>query len=352
MRQHPRAHFEKLAMPNPFHTLPRDVLRRMLVKTNLGLDDLSSLSVAMSNSRTRVSAADVMPKWHDAQTSGNVELIRGDVNANSHADNGDGSDLHPITFVHLSDMDWLEAPHFTLQGDWIYAVVMWCGGQINSKKLKQYATACLNCSGLSAITEAGRIIFGEAAPTIGNIHFRKQGEDRSHFRSPQTEKAEKPIVSAKKQAEIDVQKKLERQKAMQQLAELKKKGGSVSAADKNALAELKKNAGIKNLAPSTKDWKNKDASASRVTLEVALETLHGSFRKLGRGNYGRLLQAIQAKDDAYLVQLKANSSLPDGWQRTYFLGQDDAANWERLKRALRQLSTPSIFPTTSAAAAE
>lgn len=106
----------------------------------------------------------------------------------AHKDNGRGSVLHPLTTLHVSDDDIDKAPHLTIQGDWLLAILATGLALSRPQKLYEAATTCSRSTGLVQVTQGLKKLFGESLP--GNIHFRLDNEStRANFPTPLTEKA-------------------------------------------------------------------------------------------------------------------------------------------------------------------
>ncbi len=116
-------------------------------------------------------------------------------------DNNNGSILCALSSFHLSDMSVAEAPHLTIQGDWLYYFLACGAGQFTASQLNEFTILALGKGELKKKAgvklAAERMEDNKQPDRPDNLNFGKLGgEARDHFPKAKTAKSVASVAAA------------------------------------------------------------------------------------------------------------------------------------------------------------
>ncbi|MDH3692508.1 MAG: hypothetical protein OEU36_24010 [Gammaproteobacteria bacterium] len=98
--------------------------------------------------------------------------VAGMINDLNHEDNGNGSELHPLSCLHFTTG---AADHFTIQAGWIQTVCLRQMRFTGDDGLQIVAYGIKNATKKQEVKAAHQSAFGHAIQSIDNLHFYAQG---------------------------------------------------------------------------------------------------------------------------------------------------------------------------------
>ncbi|OEZ54848.1 hypothetical protein [Duganella sp. HH105] len=219
-----------------------------------------------------------------------------------HRDNQHGSILNPLTFLHISDESLEKGAHFTLQAEWLRALLIGLLERVTISQVRDFALQSTKATSTAQIEAARLSLTGAKETALGNLHFRLHPTNsRRHFEKPLTSMCanwKKPNYKMSKNDEKRLRAELHELEVLP-----KPKGGGKReqlqyAARQSKIFELKK-----SLEGEVTVSSNFEVEPSTITLHEVMVKLSKSIFKIKHGIYKDIIHAIGQQDFKFINEL-------------------------------------------------